>query len=316
MPMKRAVRRLLKEGLGLRRDEKLLVLCDPPFREIGRLILDESRALDAASAMLETPEIGRDGFEPSAGMAAFAGEFKAMVLATSRTLAHSDALRRALARGSRIYDLAGASAESLSRHADGPVKETVEKSRKIADIFTIGRQARLTSPAGTDLTFSIARMKGVADTGFAVDPGQISSFPGGEGCVSPVPESSEGTIVIDGSVPGLGKLANPVMVTVRKGLVTRITGGAEAERFRRLLRTAGRRAKLVAEIGIGTNASALITGKSQEDGKALGSAHAAFESAVSPEGGVSVLRRVDGVLNKPTLTIDDKVIVENGTINV
>ena len=46
------------------------------------------------------------------------------------------------------------------RTMTGYYREMIKKSRKIADILTIGRSAHLTTPAGTDLTFSLARMKG------------------------------------------------------------------------------------------------------------------------------------------------------------
>jgi leucyl aminopeptidase (aminopeptidase T) len=215
-----------------------------------------------------------------------------------------------------VLSLAGVTTEGLTRTMTGHYQSLVDKSRKIADIFTIGHQAAVSSPAGTDLTMSIARMRGFSDTGMALEPGQAANVPGGEGCVSPVPESVNGVLVVDGSFPVLGPLTKPVVITIRNGSIRRLTGGREAEKLRKWLRMFGRQAKTVAELGVGTNPSAVMTGTSLEDEKVLGTAHVAFGNSLSFDGKGAAACHMDGIMQKPTLTIDGKIIVENGSINV
>jgi leucyl aminopeptidase (aminopeptidase T) len=159
-------------------------------------------------------------------------------------------------------------------------------------------------------------MKGVADTGFAVESGQATLFPGGEGSVSPVAESAEGTVVIDGSIPEIGRLSAPITVAVKKGFVYRVSGGPEADKLRKLFTLHGKQARNLAEVGIGTNPLAQVTGKTLEDEKALGTAHVAFGNNLSFEGKIGVRCHIDAVFLKPTLCIDGRCIVENGSINV
>jgi leucyl aminopeptidase (aminopeptidase T) len=254
--------------------------------------------------------------EPSNGLSSFMVQFDAILMVTGRSLFHTDARRKACKQGARVLSLAGVTAESLTRTMTGHYQAIVDKSRKIADIFTIGHQAAVTSPAGTDLAMSIARMHGFSDTGMALEPGQAANVPGGEGCVSPVPDSVNGVLVVDGSFPIIGPLTKPVVLTVRNGSIKRLTGGREAEKLRKWLRIFGRQAKTVAELGVGTNPGAVMTGNTLEDEKVLGTVHVAFGNSLSFDGKGAAACHMDGIMQKPTLTIDGKIIVENGSINV
>jgi 2,5-dihydroxypyridine 5,6-dioxygenase len=314
--IKYAVQSVLQDCLGVRKNERVLLLCDEPQKELSRLFWEELRAKVPKAYFLQMPRSPVQENEPSGGTTAFMIQFEAILMITERSLFHTNARRRASKQGARVLCLAGATAESLTRTMTGRYQEITEKSRKIADIFTIGHQAVLTSPAGTELTFSIARMRGFCDTGMALEPGQAANVPGGEGCVSPPPDSVNGVLVVDGSFPEIGPLSKPVMLTIKSGSIKRLTGGREAEKLRKWLRIFGSQARTVAEIGVGTNPFAVVTGCSLEDEKALGTAHVAFGNSLSFDGKGAADCHIDGIVLKPTLTIDGKVILEKGIMNV
>lgn len=311
-----AVNSALRDCLGIRKNETLLVLYDEPQKELGRLFVEVSKPLTSKYFFLQIPAISSRWHEPSTGLAAFMVQFDAILMATSRSLFHTNARRRASKHGVRILSVTGDNPDSLTRTITGDYQSIIEKSRKIADIFTIGQHATLTSPTGTGLMFSIARMKGFADTGMALESGQCANLPGGEGCVSPLPNSMNGKLVIDGSCPEIGPLSGPITLLVKNGYIHRMIGGKDAERLRKILQVHGKPAKTVAEVGVGTNPFALLTGNSLEDEKVLGTAHVAFGNSLSFDGKIGVCSHIDGILLKPTLIIDGKVIVENGVINV
>jgi leucyl aminopeptidase (aminopeptidase T) len=121
---------------------------------------------------------------------------------------------------------------------------------------------------------------------------------------------------VDGSFPEIGPLSKPVVLTIKAGSIKRLTGGKEAEKLRQWLRIFGRQSKTVAEVGIGTNPNAVVTGCTLEDEKALGTAHVAFGNSLSFDGKGTVDCHLDGIILKPTLTIDGKVIIEKGIMNV
>jgi 2,5-dihydroxypyridine 5,6-dioxygenase len=314
--VKFAVQSVLQDCLGVRRNERVLLVCDEPQKDLSQMFWDDLKVRAPKAQYLQLPRFPAQENEPPAGAAAFMAQFEAILMITERSLFHTNARRRASKQGARILCLAGATIESLTRTMTGRYQAIVEKSRKIADIFTIGHQAVLTSPAGTELSFSIARMRGFCDTGMALEPGQAANVPGGEGCVSPIPDSVNGILTVDGSFPEIGPLSKPVVLAVKAGAIKRLTGGREAEKLRQRLRIFGSQAKMIAEVGVGTNPNAVVTGCTLEDEKTLGTAHVAFGNSLSFDGKGAAACHLDGIVLKPTLTIDGKVILEKGIMNV
>lgn len=70
----------------------------------------------------------------------------------------------------------------------------------------------------------------------------------------------------------------------------------------------------VAELGIGTNEAALLTGNILEDEKILGTAHVAFGASAAIGGTVQVPVHIDCVLRRPTVEIDGSPVVEAGNL--
>lgn len=311
-----AIRSAFKDCLQVRQKEQLLILADEPLEEIGLAFYHESKHFCRQSHFIVIPKILKAYTEPNSAIAAVMAQSHVVIMATSMSLSHTQARRKACKNGARIVSLPGISGDSLARTLNGNYKDVVALSRKIADILTIGKSAHLTSAAGSDLTFSLSRIRGHADTGMVHAPGQFSNLPAGEGCASPAAESANGVLVIDGSFPGIGKLKTPVRITVRKGYAVRITGDHEAETVRRMLRPYGTAGKYIAEVGIGTNPNAQFTGFTLEDEKVKGTVHVAMGNNISFDGKNNVPCHFDGVLLKPTLVIDGITIVSKGQLQV
>ena len=305
----------LKHCLNIKKNDHVLILADAPKFEIGQEFYLNTLKLSDSCNFLVIPPVFC-GYEPPQAIALMMEHADAIVLITSHSLSHTNARRRASRKGAKIASLPGITVESLIRTMDGDYQSIADQSQKIADIFTIGHSGKLTTPAGTDLTFSIFRMKGHADTGILNDPGQFSNIPAGEGCAAPVSGSTQGILVVDGSFPVIGKINQPIHMTVKNGYVTRISGGEEAVKIRKLLHPFGKQGKNIAEIGIGTNPKAKLTGLMLEDEKVLGTVHVALGNNLSFDGKVAVHCHFDGILLNPTLVIDGKKIVENGILQV
>ena len=64
-----------------------------------------------------------------------------------------------------------------------------------------------------------------------------------------------------------------------------------------------------AELGVGTNERAILTGNVLEDEKILGSVHLAFGASAAIGGTVQVPVHLDCVLLEPTVEIDGEVVV-------
>ena len=99
-------------------------------------------------------------------------------------------------------------------------------------------------------------------------PGELAPVPDIEVNVVPVTGSAEGTIIVDASVPylGIGILDEPIVCSVRNGYIVEMTGGAQADFLRRHLESfADPHCFNVAELGVGLNPNARLTGEMLED---------------------------------------------------
>ena len=72
----------------------------------------------------------------------------------------------------------------------------------------------------------------------------------------------------------------------------------------------------MAELGIGTNDNAVISGNVLEDEKVLGTVHIAFGDNKSMGGNIGVASHLDGVITSPTVSVDGKVIMEKGVLRI
>jgi leucyl aminopeptidase (aminopeptidase T) len=103
---------------------------------------------------------------------------------------------------------------------------------------------------------------------------------------------------------------------IRDGHVIRITGDEEAVKIRNILKPFGSQSRNVAELGIGTNPDAQLTGCTLEDEKKLGTVHIGFGNNISFGGKISVNCHYDSVILNPTLVIDTKTIIKDGNLLV
>ena len=102
---------------------------------------------------------------------------------------------------------------------------------------------------------------------------------------------------------------------MRDGHLTDATG-PEGATLLELLTAHGEDGTNVAELGIGTNEEATLTGNILEDEKILGTAHVAFGASAAIGGTVQVPVHLDCVVLEPTVEIDGEAIVRAGELLV
>ena len=79
-----------------------------------------------------------------------------------------------------------------------------------------------------------------------------------------------------------------------------------------MLDAGGEHGRALAELGIGTNPAAILTGNVLEDEKVIGTIHLAFGTSAGL-GGVNVAGvHIDGVLLRPTVELDGRLLVSDG----
>jgi leucyl aminopeptidase (aminopeptidase T) len=113
----------------------------------------------------------------------------------------------------------------------------------------------------------------------------------------------------------MGRLPEPVELTIEGGHLVAASGAAGEELLERL-RAAGESGTNVAELGIGTNEKAELTGELLEDEKILGTCHVAFGASAAIGGTVHVPVHLDCVVLKPDVSVDGEPLVRAGELLV
>ncbi|MCX7781613.1 MAG: aminopeptidase [Negativicutes bacterium] len=298
--------------MGVKPGESVVIVTDEPTAAIGRALWQAAKEAGGEAVYMEMIPRANDGAEPPEPVAAAMLQADVVLAATSRSLSHTDARKEASRAGTRIASLPGVTADMLCRTLAADYRKMAQASRQFADILTAGSQAELITPAGTKLTMSLAGRKGGPDTGINLEPGSFSNLPAGEAYIAPLEETAEGILVIDGAMSGVGVVGTPIRMTVEKGFVTRIEGGPEAAKLEALLAAHGKLAYNIAELGIGTNDQAQITGNVLEDEKVKGTVHIAVGNNTGFGGVVHVPVHLDGILIRPTLIIDGQMVIKDG----
>ncbi|MFB9808893.1 aminopeptidase [Haladaptatus pallidirubidus] len=120
--------------------------------------------------------------------------------------------------------------------------------------------------------------------------------------------------MVDVSMDNLGQVDEPIELTLEDGFVTDVTGGTQAEDLEETFEQHGQNARNLAEFAIGTNPEAKLIGNLAEDKKREGTVHFAVGDNESLGGTTKSDIHLDGVLRRPTVELDDTVIVENGEL--
>lgn len=311
--LEEAAARALKTCLGVRPGEVVLVVCDDRTILLGQAFYAAARILGNEPLLMVKERGRRDGEEPPRPVAAAMAEADVVVMPTTYSLSHTAARRDASARGARVASMPGLTADMMRRTFAADYGGVARRTGALAELLTRADTARILTPLGTDLTMSLAGREGHADTGFYLEPGSFGNLPAGEAYIAPVEGTAEGLVVIDGSLLDR-RVDEPVRVWVEGGRAVRIRGGRSAAELERLLEETGGEAATLAELGIGTNDGAVVTGNVLEDEKVLGTVHVAFGDNASMGGRVAVPIHVDGVILAPTLLLDGRVVVQDGRL--
>ena len=312
----RACGRALRHNLGLRSGERVAVIADRPMLRPARLFETAARSITPRVEWVEIRTPQRSGAEPSAEAAGAMLRAEVVLLLVSRSLSWTRAREEATRAGARLASMPGITEEIVLRTLGCDYTAVRERANRLADLLDAGGRARIRSEAGTELELRIGgRRAHGRKGGIYREPGQWGNLPCGEAFIAPVEGTARGVYVVDASHGGVGRLSEPIRISVDGGRATGFDGGEEAARLRALLESAGTPSAFnVAELGIGCNDAARVTGVTLEDEKALGSCHVALGSNAMFGGTVRAGIHLDGVIRNPTIEIDGVTVLEAGQI--
>jgi aminopeptidase len=314
-PLKHAAKTALVSCLGLKENESLMILTDDYKYSIGHAIYSVGKEIAKEAVLVQMPPANVNGQEPPEPIANLMLKYDVIVCPTSKSVTHTDAKRNACKKGARVATMPGITENIMIRGLKADYKSIADRTLKVSAILDKGKVARITTPLGTDLTMPIKGVKAISSTGLILEKGQGGNLPSGESFLMPEEGKSNGILYIDAAVATVGKIkSKPIKVKVENGYAVEISGGPEADKLYEALNKFGKPGMNVAELGIGTNHEAQVSGHILEDEKVMGTIHVAFGNNISMGGTCNVGVHIDGVVTKPTVYIDEQKIMEDGKL--
>jgi leucyl aminopeptidase (aminopeptidase T) len=309
--LSRAADNVIRNCLQVKPKEQVLVVTDAPCREIGQLLWEAAGRV-GDPVLVEILPRRMHGEEPPEAVARMLRECDVFIMPTSMSLSHTQARKEASRLGKRGATLPGITRDTMARTLNADYHKIEKLSERLARRLTQAKTACITTRKGTNLCLSLAGRRGHPDTGIIHQPGDFSNLPGGEAYIAPVEGTGRGQVVIDGSMASMGALKKDLIIVIERGRITAVAN--DHGRFARILAEYGPKAHNVAELGIGTNSYARITGEVLEDEKVLGTVHVAFGNNFAFGGKVRVPVHLDGIIKEPTLYLDGRLVMKDGRL--
>lgn len=313
--MAKGAKTVVNTCVGVKPGEKVVIITEASKMSIAETIAAATVAAGAEPIITVMVPRDGDGLEPPKPIAEAMFHSDAFICVVGKSITHTHAVKNAKENKSRGVVLTQFS-EDMMIHGGlecdfrAIAPECIEFSRVLAN----AKHVHLTTPFGTDLTFSATGRRGNALYG-VVEPGQFSTVPTIEANVSPCEGTANGIIVADASVPyiGIGLLEEPIVCEVKDGFITNITGGKQAKMLYEDLKAKGDpNCFNVAEMGIGLNPKCHFCGFMLEDEGVRGSVHIGIGTSITLGGTVKAKSHYDLIMTKGTIEVDGRIILKDG----
>jgi leucyl aminopeptidase (aminopeptidase T) len=305
-----AAKKLILDCMGAKVGEKLVIVADEKTFDLGYGFASAGRECGIETTFVEAPaqEKGEPPEPVAAAMAAADVEF----LLTSMSYSHVNARIAATEKGARIASMPMMTKEIAENYLNADYPYIKKVSEQYADMLTKAKTVRVVTDNGTDITIGVEGRTALADTGDLTEPGAIGNLPSGEAFVAPLESDANGTIVVDGCIAYLGPVEDDIVLEVKDGRISDISGAKSAESLKEFLKDKDEESTGIAEFGIGTNPGAKIIGHPLVDEKVWGTIHIAFGMNTSIGGTRQSNIHYDCIINSPTVWIDDVKIMDKG----
>lgn len=299
--------RLVRDIIGVNQEDKVLVITDAARLNVGKMLAMVCRGLGSETVVAIMPMKGEHGNEPPATIAAAMKAADVVFAPTTHSITHTRARLDAYAAGARVVIMRGVD-EDMMIHGAMTVdfEELRAVTARVAKAVSESNEIRVTSPAGTNVSFKITGRPTFTLDGYFQEDMGFAALPGGEVPTSPVEGTTNGTIVFDYSMDSIGRLRQPLRLEVKDGRVVSVSGSGEETHIIEQYFERDDNARNIAEFAIGTNPKARLIGNLAEDKKLLGTVHFAIGDSKSLGGDVEATIHLDGVMLQPTVIADNE----------
>ena len=297
--------------------EQVLIITDWGTLSVAEAVARAATERGSEATLVLMPQRAADSQEPPPTIAAAMRSADVIFTPVSRSITHTTAMKQAVGGGARAAAMSAYTEELLMSEALQVDFQTLAPTcLEVGRRLTEARSAHLTTPAGTHLHMDLSGRKANSLT-CIVGKGEFSPVPNIEANIVPLEGTPEGVIVADGSVPylGIGVLREPIRLTVRGGRIVSVEGGEQATVLKQAWEAqADPDSYNIAELGIGLNPKARLTGVMLEDEGVYGSVHIGTGTSITLGGTVKASSHYDLLLWEPTLVLDGEPLLKDGKL--
>lgn len=328
-------KQIVQRCLGLTKGQNLLIFADRTTVDVANIVAKTADKLGVQSTIIFVPVSLQRKIPNKSDLShlaqAAAREARAILTCVNSSpecLPFRDRiLETQWSARTRIGHMPGANLDVLQL-ANVDFVALIQECHKLEIALARGRTLNLRSKAANGSEHLLRVDIGgwerlpVASDGVIVD-GVWGNVPSGETYIAPVEGSAEGSVVINGSIPGLVvKPDEQIVLHFENGRLAhvepdnnRIAQFLQENQFRRAQEMGDENWSNLAEVGIGRNTAVdKLTGNMLFDEKAAGTAHIALGSNSFMGGSVDSAIHCDMVITSPTIEVDEKIILQDGNL--
>ncbi|TMT85325.1 aminopeptidase [Haloterrigena sp. H1] len=303
--LRAAAETAVRQCLGLEADESCAIITDDERVPIGEALYEVASEITDDAVIVRYPPGETHGSEPPEPVAAAMAGADVVLAPTTKSLSHTRSRTEANEAGARVATLPGITEDVFTTGLDADYESIATHCEAVREQVAGADEIRVTTDAGTDITFGVGDREWLADTGIVHEPGEMSNLPAGEVFISP--ETADGTFVVDGTMRPHGLLEEGHRLTfeVEDGLVTHISDDEIRQTVANAADDVGDAAYNLAELGIGTNVAVTeLVGSVLLDEKAGGTVHIAIGDDAGIGGETDAPIHLDGIIREPTVLAD------------
>ncbi len=316
--MKQGAAILVGTCAGVQAHERVVIVTDQERVGIAEAVSTEAAAVGGSVEVVVSPSRSIDNEEPIAAVSAAMAGADVIFLVVTHSLAHTRATREAIARGARVVSMSAFTERQMREgglFADFRARKPL--CDRLAAALTESEQARVTNPAGSDLSFSLSGRAGNSHA-CIVEGAGFTAVPNIEANTSPMEGTTQGRLVVDGSIPyfGVGVIEEPVVFDIADGVVRSIEGGDQATLLRELLARQDDPAVYnIAQFAIGLNPLCTdFTGEMLNDEGVNGTIHIGIGTSANLGGQVQAKTHFDAIIRRPSVWLDECAVILDGEL--
>ena len=202
MELREIAKRMMVSCLNVRAGEQVLIITDDKKLPIGTALYNAAQDLGAEALLMTMTPRQVSGEESPAAVAAAMKAADVVIAPMATSITHTRAKIEAAKAGARVATMPNITEDMFSQGAmTADYDQVMDLTLRVTELLTKAATARIEKD-GCVLTLDLTGRPGIPSPGVYREKGQSGNLPSGEAYIAPLEDSSNGEMVIDGSMVG------------------------------------------------------------------------------------------------------------------